>query len=57
MQYGFFRSFLSFIIENLDVPAVILLSVSVVLLSAESSKQKKEIEKLNKKVEQLKSND
>ncbi|MDN6385570.1 MAG: hypothetical protein L0J65_02295 [Alkalibacterium sp.] len=53
----FFRSFLSFIIENLDVPAVILLSVSVVLLSAESSKQKKEIEKLNKKVEQLKSND
>lgn len=51
-----FRSLLNFIIENLDIPAIILLSVAVVLLSVEINKQKQNIENLSKKVKQLERN-
>jgi len=52
----FFRSLLSFILTNLHIPALILLSVAVIILSVEINKQKKDIENLHKKVKQLESN-
>ena len=51
----FLRSLLSFVLSNLHIPAIILLSISTVMLSMESSNQKKEINKLIKKVARLES--
>lgn len=49
----FLRSLLSFTLTNLHIPAIILLSVAVIILSVEINKHKKDIENLHKKVKQI----